>query len=444
MTHLHRRLGLLQGTALNMSNMVGIGPFITIPLIIAATHGPQCLVGWIVGALIAACDGLVWAELSTAIPRSGGSYSYLREVFGSRWGRWISFLFIWQFILSGPLEVASGNIGFKMYVGYIWKGMTEFQGHAVAVTVGIVSIFLLYRKITFIGRTTVILWIGMLVTVTFIIVSGLMNFNSSLIFPFPRDAFRLDAGFFTGMGAAMLIAMYDFLGYYDICFLGEEVKNPPYVFPRAILISVFAVAAIYFVMNISIIGVVPWQEAMESKFIIADFMQKLYGPGVATVVTLMILWTAFASIYALLLGYSRIPYAAARDGNFFAPFAKLHPTKEFPHVSLLVLGLVVLVSSLFPIEAVIGALITSRILVQFIGQIVAVFFLRKHFPPEKRPFKMWLFPVPALIALVGWSYIFVTSGWQYISWGLGVVGLGILALWIKEKRSVPVTIHGRE
>lgn len=434
MSQLHRQLGLLQGTALNMSNMVGIGPFITIPLIIAATNGPQCLLGWIVGALIAAGDGLVWAELSTAIPRSGGSYAYLREVFPHPWGRWISFLFIWQFILSGPLEIASGNIGFTMYVGYLWEGMSTWESKFVAVSVGIISIFLLYRKITFIGKTTVVLWIGMLGTVLFIIISGLMNFNASLIFPFPKDAFRLSPEFFKGMGMAMLIAMYDFLGYYDICYLGEEVKDPARVLPRAILISVAAVATIYFVMNISIIGVIPWQEAMESKFIVADFMQKLYGPGVATVVTLLILWTAFASIYALLLGYSRIPYAAARDGNFFAPFARLHRTKDFPHVSLLVLGCVAICASLVDISVVISALMTTRILIQFIGQIVGVFFLRKSYPPEARPFKMWLFPVPALLALVGWSYIFLTSGWQYILAGIGTVALGCVALGLKARR----------
>src|SRR5215207_3547364 len=122
---LHRRFGLLQATALNMSNMIGIGPFITIPLLMSALGGPQALVGWLFALIIVIADGLVWSELGAAMPGSGGSYRYLREGFGrERWGRLVAFLFIWQFILSGPLEIASGYIGFSQYLQYVWPGMT--------------------------------------------------------------------------------------------------------------------------------------------------------------------------------------------------------------------------------------------------------------------------------------------------------------------------------
>src|SRR5919202_3560021 len=144
--HLLRRFGLLQATALNMSNMIGIGPFITIPLLMSALGGPQAMLGWVVGVLIAIPDGLVWSELGAAMPGSGGTYIYLREAYGREtFGRLMAFLFIWQFILSGPLEIASGYIGFAKYAGYIWRGLTPTGTLLIAVAVGVINIALLYR-----------------------------------------------------------------------------------------------------------------------------------------------------------------------------------------------------------------------------------------------------------------------------------------------------------
>src|SRR5215510_8151460 len=123
-----RRFGLLHATALNMSNMIGIGPFITIPLLMSALGGPQAMLGWLVALIVVLCDGMVWSELSAALPESGGSFGYLRRGYGpATFGRFMGFLFVWQFVLSGPLEIASGYIGFSQYLGYIWKGMTAAQ-----------------------------------------------------------------------------------------------------------------------------------------------------------------------------------------------------------------------------------------------------------------------------------------------------------------------------
>ena len=157
-----------------------------------------------------------------------------------------------------------------------------------------------------------------------------------MAFDFPPGAFDFSLGFLLGLGAASRVGIYDYLGYYDICYIGDEVKDPGRVIPRSILISIVAVALIYLAINLSIIGVVPWREFVpadahpQSEFIVSIFMERLYGPRVATVFTLLILWTAFGSVFALLLGYSRIPYAAAQDGWFFRVFGRLHPTKRFP------------------------------------------------------------------------------------------------------------------
>src|SRR5215212_628375 len=154
--HLLRRFGLFEATALNMSNMIGIGPFITIPLLLTALGGPQAMLGWAVALVITVSDGMVWSELGAMMPGSGGSYVYLREGFGREtWGRFMAFLFIWQFILSGPLEIASGYIGFTKYLGYVWRGMSGTESAAVITAVGALNILLLYRKINSIGKLTV-------------------------------------------------------------------------------------------------------------------------------------------------------------------------------------------------------------------------------------------------------------------------------------------------
>src|ERR1700689_5205804 len=413
-----------------MSNMVGAGPFITVPLIIASMGGPQCMLGWVLGAIIALCDGLVWSELAASMPATGGTYVYLREAFReTSLGRILTFLFIWQFIFSGPLEIASGYIGFAQYVGYFWQGMGTWTTRAVSMSVGVLVIALLYRRVTSIGKLTVVLWVGMLITVLWVIFAGLSHFNAKVVFDFPPNAFRFSTGFIAGLGSATLIAIYDFMGYYDICYVAGEVRNPGRVIPRSIIYSVLGVAAIYALTNLGLIAVVPWREAVSSKFIAADFMGKLYGAHAAAGITVLVLWTALASVFALLFGYSRIPYAAAINGDFFKVFGRLH-AGGFPHISLLVMGGLSMIASLWALDDVITALVTSRIIIQFIAQIFALGYLRKKYPEMPRPFRMWLYPLPAAIAFVGWAFLFLTSGWKFAGFGLLTLVAGIGAYWI--------------
>jgi amino acid transporter len=255
-----------------------------------------------------------------------------------------------------------------------------------------------------------------------------------VVFDFPAGAFTFSTGFVAGLGSAMLIAMYDLLGYYDVCYVGGEVRDAARVIPRSIIYSVLAVSAIYALTNLSLISVVPWREAMQSKFIASQFIEKLYGTRAASVVTVLVLWTALASVFALLLGYSRIPYAAAQTGHFFKVFARLHPSGKFPHVSLLVMGVLSMVASLWTLDAVISALITSRILIQFIGQILALDYLRRHRADIERPFRMWLYPLPSVIAFLGWTYVFATSGWTYVGFGLLTLLAGVLVYWMSARR----------
>jgi amino acid transporter len=416
-----------------MTNMIGVGPFITIPLLMSALGGPQAMLGWLVALLIVVPDGMVWSELGAAMPGSGGTYVYLREGYGREtWGRLAAFLFIWQFILSGPLEIASGYIGFSQYLGYLWPSLTDFDFALVAAGVGVLNLALLYRPLGSLGPLTVALWGGTLLTTVAVIVTGARHFDARLAFDFPPGAFDFSLGFLIGLGAASRVGIYDYLGYYDICYIGDEVKDPGRVIPRSILLSIVGVALIYLAINLSVIGVVPWREFVpagdrpESKFVVSILMERIYGKTFASLFTAAILWTTFGSVFALLLGYSRIPYAAANDGYFFRVFGRLHPRKLFPYISLLVVGLIAIACSFLSLGLVIDALVTTRILIQFMGQIGAVALLKKRRPGLSRPYKMWLYPLPSLVALGGWIFVFATSEPRVILFGLGTLALGLV------------------
>ena len=420
-----------------MSQMVGIGPFITIPLILAVLTGPLAIVGWVIGALIAICDGLVWAELGAAMPTAGGSYVYLREGFQYYSGRFMPFMFVWSTLLVTPLIMSTGMIGMTDYLGYFWQ-MSPWVTHGVAVGFTVLTVALLWRRIESVTAITKVLWGTMIVTVGLVIVGTYSHFNAHLAFHLPPGALSLGS-FAAGLGAGLVIAIYDFLGYFTVAYMGDEIKQPGRVMPKAIVLSVLGVMGIYLAMNIGILGVMPVKAIMNSKFIGSDVMTAAWGRPAAVAVTILILITAFASVYTGLLGASRLPFNAARDGMFFRPFGKLHQTLRFPHISLLVMGAVTAIATFFTLTTIISALIALTIWVQFIGQIAALTILRKKQPGLRRPYKQWLYPVPSIIALAGWIYIFQGSGWSAIRIMLAWTGLGIVAflIWARIEHTWP-------
>jgi basic amino acid/polyamine antiporter, APA family len=438
-----RGMGLWSATSLNMIDMIGVGPFITMPLVVAAMGGPQALLGWIAGALFAMCDGMVWAELGAAMPGSGGSYSFLRESYGSRkLGRLISFLFIWQLSFSAPLSIASGCIGLAGYAAYYWPGLDTVIGQhnaalhipwagtlqvgwivtpgtSIAVACCLFTVFLLYRNITVIARLSKVLWIGVMGTMAWIIFAGLTHFNAAQAFNFPPGAFTLNHGFRIGLGSAMAIAAYDYWGYGSVCFLGDEIKDPGKNIPRALLLSILFVACLYIMMNVCILAVVPWREMVQAGqnnsglYVVSVFMQRIYGVWAGRVVTALVIWAAFASVFSLMLSYSRVPYAAAKDGNYFRAFAKVHPVHRFPSVSLAALGVVAAAFCFLRLRDAIAALVVIRIIVQYLVQALGLIVLRIRQPELPRPFRMWLYPLPALLASAGFIFIlFSRNNWQ--------------------------------
>ncbi len=433
-----RGISLSSATALNMIDMIGVGPFITIPLIVSAMGGPQAMLGWVLGAVLAICDGLVWAELGAAMPGSGGSYRYLKEIYGpQKLGRLVSFLFIWQLSFSAPLSIASGAVGLSQYAAFFWPrlelvwstrtwalhlpllGTLQLTWVAMPATflaIGVCALtaFLLYRRITAIARLTKVLWAGVMGTIGWIIFAGLTHFNAHRAFDLPPGAFSFSRDFFHGLGGAMLIAAYDIGGYYNVCFLGDEVKEPGKNIPRALLLSILAVACLYLVMNVSILGVIPWRELAQSGasnsklYVVSTLMQRVYGHGAASMISVLVMWTAFASVFSLTLGYSRVPYAAALDGNYFRTFARVHPVHQFPYVSLLALTGVAALFCFLRLADLIAALIVIRIVLQFLVQSIGVIVLRVRQPEMPRPFRMWLYPIPALVAVASFVFILIS------------------------------------
>ncbi len=432
-----RSVGLLPAIAINMTQMVGIGPFITIPLMVATFAGPQAIVGWLAGAGLAICDGLVWAELGAAMPGAGGTYLYLREAFQYRTGKLMPFLFIWTIILTIPLIMSTGIIGLEQYLAYFFPSLSYWPMHLIGIGVVAAIVILLYRRIESIRVITTALWIIMLLAVGLTIAASYSNFHPSLAFHYPHNAFS--GGFVAALGAGLLIAIYDYLGYNTTAYMGGELRNPGRVIPRSIIISIIAIMAIYLVMNIGVLGVLPWPEVAHSTSVASLVITHNWGRGAADVVTVLILVTAMASVFAGLLGGSRVPYHAAREGLFFGVFGRLHPRFDFPHVSLLVMGLITAVGSFFTLTTVINVLLAVIIWVQAIAQIVALTVLRRRQPSLHRPYKQWLYPVPSLAALAGWLYVYASATVTALIWSTVWLAAGVVAYlaWARYNQDWP-------
>ncbi|MEU6749562.1 APC family permease [Spirillospora sp. NPDC046719] len=436
-----RRLGVFQATTVNMTQMCGIGPFVTIPAMISTMEGPQAMFGWLVGALIVLADGLVWAELGASMPGAGGTYLYLREAFQYRTGRLMPFLFVWSAVLFIPLIMSTGVIGLVQYAGYLWPSLVDGSGlstggHVLAIAVVAVVVAALYRRIGDIGLLTTVFFVVMLVSVLGVILAAFTHFHSDLAFTYPHDA---GSKFFHGLGAGLVIAVYDYLGYNTAAYLGAEVRRPGRVIPRAIVFSILGMMALYFLLQVGILGVIPWEKTQESSSFASLVLERTWGKGAAQVFTVGIIVTAFASVFAGLLGGSRVPYNAARDKLFLPWFARMHPRLKFPTFGLYAMGVITALGSLFTLTDVISMLTAVFVLVQSVAQIVALTVLRRRQPDLPRPYRMWLYPLPSLVALAGWIYIYKSAGTRPIVLSLVWLAAGVVAylVWARLERIWP-------
>jgi fructoselysine transporter len=416
-----------------MIDMVGIGPFVVMPFVVAQFNSGFFIWAWIFGSFTAFMDAMVWSELGAKYPLAGGTYNFHRIAFGDKGGKLMSFLYVWQTSIQAPLVMASAAIGFAEYLTYlapkhIWH---PWEMKMISGSLVIFAFLLLYRKIEAIGKISVIMGSIVILTISWIIISGLLNQQHAIKFlPAGNESF-FSLAFWAAIGHASVKTVYSYLGYYNVCHLGGEIKNPGKNIPRSIFISIIGITTLYVLMNISVMGVMSWQSVKaDDKYLVSSFIGQLYGHEAGVIVTILILCIAFSSLFAVILGYSRVPYAAAVDGNFFKPFARLHPTKNFPYISLIVLcALGFVFSLLFKLSDVISSILAMRIIVQFIAQGVGVSLLRKSVGTKDLPFKMWLFPVPVILSIAIWIFLFISTGW-FALWGSLIAVVGVIVYFV--------------
>jgi amino acid transporter len=448
---LQRRIGLGTAVLFNMLEMIGVGPFITLPLVLAAAGARLSIWAWALGAAIAIADGLVWAELGAAFPRAGGSYAFLREIYGERGaGNWLSFLYVWQLSFTAPLAIASGCIGLSGFLTFFWPGLDAAPfavlpalhvANFAAAAICLMVTALLYRNLSSTTRLAWLLFAGVVAAMAGVIVSGFTRAAATGGWQMPASS----TASFGGLAQATLLATYCYWGYYNICFLGSEVRKPDRTIPRAILLSVLAVGVFYLAMNLAALPVLggtsshTGASATLRMQLVADIAGSAFGRWAGYTIAALIVWTAFASVFSLLLGYSRVPYAAARDGNYFRFLAAVHPKHGIPHRSLFALGLVGAAFCFFPLQQVITMLVITRILLQFFPQQIGVMLLRIQRPQLPRPFRIPLYPLPPILAMAGFAFLLCKRahavGELLVAAGIAVSGSLIYLVragWLKQ------------
>lgn len=443
-----RGLGFWQATAINITMIVGVGIFVTIPDILGHLPGPYALLAWLAAGVLIIFDSMIWGELAAAMPSAGGSYYMLLESYGRwRWGRLMAFLFVWQFLISGPLELATGLVAsgqfstffseeFKEFdERYTWSASATLLKEKIEVAVGpsrlvgflmgAVVMFLLYRNVATLGRLSIVFLLGVLAVVGWVIIDGALHFDRASAFDVKES--ELPTSPVQALGAAMALAVYSYLGYYTVCYLGDEIRDPARTIPRSILASAAAAVLLFTLMHLAFVGVVPWRDAALSKNLAAAFMEKIHGQWAAIVATVLLIGSSFASTFSGMFGYSRVPYAAARNRHFLRWFEDVHPEHQIPHRSLLLIGAMTLFWSFFSLEMVIQALIATRILGQFVAQVFGVILLRNLQPDRPRPWRMWLYPLPCAVALAGWLFVYATTKPLFIVVGAVTLLAGVVA-----------------
>jgi amino acid transporter len=475
---LDRGLGLGQATAINITQIVGAGVFATIPLILGVLPGSYALLAWLVAGVLILFDSLIWGELGAALPAAGGSYHFLLESYGrSRWGRLMAFLFVWQILISGPLEIGSGLVAAAQF-STAFSAVKEFDdahtikgdivlrevtkppatldeepvveqtkvGMAIGPTrlfgfgLGLTIIALLYRRVNTLGKLSVIFLIGVFAVLGWVLVEGALHFDPSTAFDTSLSDKERPESWGLALGAGMALAIFSYFGYYNVCYLGAEVRDPARTIPKSILLSALIVVLMFTLTHLAIVGVIPWREAAkETDNLTAEFMNRLHGAWARNLVTVLLIASCFASCFSGMLGYSRVPYAAAKEGHFFRWFAAVHPRLHIPHRALLLIGAMVLFWSFFSLGDIINALIATRILEQFVAQIFGVMMLRHLQRDRPRPWRMWLYPLPCLVALVGWLFVYISTGPLFIAIGVTTLaaGLVVFVIWAARRGEWP-------
>ena len=286
---------------------------------------------------------------------------------------------------------------------------------------------LLYRNLRTVTWLAWVMFAGVLAAIAGVIVSGFAHAAATGGCQIPAAPALPFKAAMSGLAQATLLTTYCYWGYYNICFLGGEVRRPERTIPRAILLCVLFVSAFYVAMNLAVLPSLKdaaahaTESALVRVHLVADIAHSAFGSWAGYLMAALIVWTAFASVFSLLLGYSRVPYAAARDGNYFRYLAAIHPKLGIPHRSLVALGLVACCFCFFSLAQVITMLVITRILLQFFLQQAGVMLMRVQRPELERPFKIPLYPLPPLVAIAG--FVFILLNRSHAPGGLAVAAL---------------------
>ena len=432
MSLINRKINLFQAVSINAIDMVGIGPFVVMPFVVHQFGNGLFLWAWIFGAFTAFIDSTIWCELGAKYPLAGGTYQFHKIAFGVKGGKLMSFLYVWQTLIQAPLVVASAAIGFSQYLTYLLP-LEIWQQKLVSGSIVLLVFVLLYRKIENIGKMAAAMGVVVVLTIAWIIIAGLTHKQHELSIVPKQYSDFFSMAFWAAIGQGSVKTVYSYLGYYNVCHLGGEIKTPERNIPRSMFLSILVITILYLLMNYAVMGVVdPSSVNPDNKYLVSSFMEQIAGHSAGVIITILILAVAFFSLFAVVLGYSRVPYAAAADGNFFSSFAKVHADKKIPYVSLTVLCVLgFFFSLLFKLTDVISSILAMRIVVQFMGQAVGLVLIRKS-SNGQMPFRMFAYPIPVILSLIIWAFLFYSTG-KFAIGGIGIMLLGIIVYQVSKK-----------
>lgn len=408
--HLVRDLGLLAATAVVIGNTIGTGVFLVSSDMARAVGSTELvLAAWVLGGVIVLCGAFCYAELGAAFPRAGGTYVYLEEGLGPLWG----FLFGWMSsFLERPAGMATLAAGFLRFAGFVFPavsapwftahlGSHEFTVTAAQPLAAIVVVLVTainYFSVRTSGAIQVILTGLKILTIVTIVVAGVV-FGKHVVQP-ASPVFTGGLGTISALLTALVPAMWAYNGFNDLGNLGEEIKEPGRNLPRAIILGLFTIGALYLSANLVYFHTLSFDQVKASQHVASDAVRTFAGQSGAVWLTIAMAVSALGALHVVVLTGSRIPYAMARDGVFFEFTKRVHPTFHTPTGSLLFLGIVATLLALTGTYEELYSLFVFAVWIFFGLNAIALIRLRMKNPQLARPYRAWGYPWTCLVFLI--------------------------------------------
>lgn len=428
-----KSVGFLQGLAIVVGMIIGSGIFLKPSIVLSAAGSPvMALAAWILGGVVTLCSALSIAEIASNIPRAGGLYTYLEELYGEKWG----FLLGWvQSIISYPASVAAQAIAFATYAAYFIPMDTLGQrGLALGVMAFVLLMNVLSTRCG--GFIQVVATIGKLVPVAAILGVGLF----SGIAPGASGlSTELIGGTSANIGAAILGTLWAYDGWIGVTNMAGEMKNPKKNLPKVISVGIIFVIAVYALFNIVLFNALPADQLAASETPGADAAVALFGEGGAAFLTAGIMISVFGSLNGYLMTAARVPQAMAERKQLplSGILGKIHPKFGTPANALImqvILAVVYVMSGSFNF---LTDLLIFVLWIFFTLGVIGVFILRKRGLASKENYRVPLYPVTPIIGIAGSAYILLSTMIDdpvrsLIGLGVTLLGIPVYVL-LKEK-----------